>query len=504
MKATLCLILLCAAALHADPCESMAALALPDTAIISAGLIAGAPAPVSGRRPAEVIAPHCRVVAVAHPVPDSEIHFEVWLPSPETWNGKFVGTGNGGYSSALSLADMARALAQGYATAGSDTGHEGGDLRFGAGHVEKINDWGFRAVHVMTENAKLIVRNFYGRFPKRSYFTGCSTGGHQGLSEAQRYPEDYDGVIAGDPGNDRVHLNANFLWAYTALYKEPGNSLPAAKLPLIAKAAMSACDRADGITDGIISDPRRCSFDPGDLLCKGSDTSNCLSAGEAEAVRKIYAGPRNPRTGKRIMPGFPIGSESGWTGYFVGRPEPARVDFWKLWVFNNPAWDWRTFDFDSDLAYADRKMSAVNAADPDLRRFKANGGKLLIYQGWADPVVPPECTIFYYESVQRTVGANSTAEFARLFLVPGMGHCSGGVGPDRFDTMAVLDEWVDRGTAPARIIASHSTAGVVDRTRPLCPYPMTAQWSGQGSTDDAANFSCVSPRMQSESANRRR
>lgn len=357
----------------------------------------------------------------------------------------------------------------------------------------KIEDWGYRAVHAMTENAKLIVRNYYGRFPAHSYFTGCSTGGHQALSEAQRYPGDYDGIVAGDPGNDRVHLNANFLWAYTALYKEPGNALPAAKLPLITKAAMAACDKADGIEDGILSNPRACRFDPGVLLCKGSDDAACLTAAQVDAVRKIYGGPKNPRTGASIMPGFPVGSEAGWTGYFVGQREPARVDFWRLWVFNNPAWDWRNFDFDADLAYADRKLAAVNAMNPDLSAYKAQHGKLLMYQGWADPVVPPDGTILYYEAVQKAMGgARATADFARLFMVPGMGHCSGGAGPNSFDALGALDEWVTRGKAPEAMIASHATAGKVDRTRPLCPYPMTAHWKGTGSTDEAQNFVCAS------------
>lgn len=191
------------------------------------------------------------------------------------------------------------------------------------------------------------------------------------------------------------------------------------------------------------------------------------------------------------MPGFPIGSESGWTGYFVGQPEPARTDFWRLWVFNNPAWEWRNFDFDADLAYADRKLAAVNAVETDLREFRANHGKLLIYQGWADPVVPPEGTILYFEAMEKRMqGPRATSDFARLFMVPGMGHCSGGVGPNSFDALSALDVWATNGTAPATIVASHSTAGKVDRTRPLCPYPLTARWKGTGSTDDANSFYC--------------
>ncbi len=481
-------------AMSGATCDDLANVIAPDMAVTSATMVAAGPAPGRGRGPAANLPAYCRVQAVSRPVADSEIHFEVWLPSPETWNGKFEGTGNGGYSSAMTTADMVQGLTRGFAVAGSDTGHSGGDLKFGAGHIEKINDWGYRAVHVMTDNAKLLVRDYYGRFPKYSYFTGCSTGGHQALSEAQRYPGDYDGIVAGDPGNDRVHLNVNFLWAYTALYKEAGNDIPAAKLPLITKAAMKSCDAADGMEDGIIADPRSCKFDPATLVCHGADDGSCLTKAQADAVKKIYGGPMNPRTGRNIMPGFPIGSESGWTGYFVGQKEPARVDFWRLWVFGNPLWDWRNFDFDRDVAFADTKLAAVNSVDEDLRPFQKLGGKLLMYQGWADPVVPPESTILYYDKVlEKAAGSKSAGDFVRLFMAPGMGHCGGGVGPNTFDSLSALDHWVDGGAVPAKIVASHATAGQVDRTRPLCPYPQTARWNGTGSRDDEANFSCVAP-----------
>lgn len=510
MRLALCIASVCAVftgqpALRAGACEDLTLLIIPNTIVTSATPVAAGSAQTRGRGPGEMLPAYCRVVAIAKPTNDSEIHLEVWLPTPEAWNGKFVGTGNGGYSSAFSIADMARALSRGYATAGSDTGHQGADLKFGSGHMEKIEDWGFRAVHVMTENAKLIARKYYGSFPKHSYFTGCSTGGHQALSEAQRYPADYDGIVAGDPGNERVHLNANFLWAYTALYKEPNSALPVAKLPLITKAALAQCDAGDGIKDGIIADPRNCKFDPAVLLCSNGDQLTCLTQPQIDAVKKIYAGPRNPRTGVSIMPGFPVGSEAGWAAYFVGQPAPARIDFWRLWVFDNPSWDWRNFDFDADLDYADRKLAAVNAVNTDLREFKANRGKLLVYHGWADPVVPPEATIRYYEGVQKAMGgARNTSEFARLFMVPGMGHCSGGAGPSSFDALGALDEWVTSGTAPAKMIASHSTNGKVDRTRPLCPYPAVAKWNGVGSTDDATSFACISPTMRTNSARKDR
>jgi feruloyl esterase len=392
----------------------------------------------------------------------------------------------------MSYGTMASALNQGYATAGTDTGHDGDDLSFGVGHPVKIEDWAYRAVHVMTETAKLIIRNYYGRWPAHSYFNGCSTGGQQALSEAQRFPSDYDGIVAGDPGHNRVHLIAAFLWAWEAVHTDTAAPLPAAKLPMLSKAVLAACDALDGVADGIIDDPRRCKFDPGALLCKGSDGDSCLTASQVESVKKIYEGPKNPRTGERIFAGWPRGSERSWGPYFVEPEEARRNEFWRLWVFDDPKWDWRTFDFDRDLAYADTKIAMVNAVDPNLRPFQERGGKLLMYHGWADANVPPEDAIQYYEAVERSMGGRrSTTGFFRLFMAPGMGHCSGGPGPNTFDALAAIDQWVDHGKAPDEIIASHYAGGVQDRTRPLCPFPQTARWRGSGSTEDAANFVCT-------------
>ncbi len=488
----------------AGPCESLTSLIIPNTTVTSAAALeaGGFTPPGPGARGDQKPLPaFCRVLVTSKPVEDSEIHFELWLPPAESWNGKFEGTGNGGFSSAIGYRDMTRALTSGYATAGSDTGHEGGDLKFGVGHSEKIDDWAYRAVHVMTETSKLIVRDYYGRFAQYSYFNGCSTGGHQALSEAQRFPADYDGIVAGDPGNNRIHLMVGFLYSWLALYKDPASPLPASKLPMINKAVVASCDAIDGLKDGIIDDPRLCHFDPGTLLCKGADDATCLTAPQVAAVRKIYGGARNPRTGEQIFAGWPRGSEAfggsqigGWSGYFVGQKEPARTDFFRLWVFNDPNWDLRTFDFDRDVAYADSKMAVVNANDTNLRPFKAHGGKLVMYHGWADPVVPPEDGVRYYTLVEKAMGGpEKTKDFFRLFMAPGMGHCGGGPGPNTFDAVGALDKWVAQGTAPEKIVASHSTNGNVDRTRPLCPYPQVARWKGSGSTDEAANFTCVSP-----------
>ena len=473
----------------ASVCSSLTGLIIPNTTIVrSSEIPAGSFEPEGATRPVSV-PEFCRVTAVSRPANDSEIHLEVWLPPEAKWNGKFEGTGNGGFSGALSYSTMADALRRGYATAGSDTGHEADDLTFGVGHPDKIDDWGWRAVHVMTEAARLIVRNQYGRWPGHSYFSGCSTGGQQALTEAQRFPGDYDGIVAGDPGNNRIHLMAGAMWSLKV-----ARPLTAAKLPLITRAAMAACDDIDGIRDGIISDPGRCAFDAGTLLCKGEDRDDCLTSAQVESVRQIYRGARNPRTGERIFAGWPVGTETTWTTYFVGPAEPRRNEFWKLWVFNNPAWDWQTFDFDLDLAYADAKMAVVNSVDANLQPFRARHGKLIMYHGLADGNVPAEDAIEYYEKVGRAMGGLArTRDFARLFLAPGMGHCSGGAGPDIFDAVGALDRWVGQGTAPEQIVASHLSNGVTDRTRPLCPYPAIAKWKGSGSSDEAVNFVCVAP-----------
>jgi feruloyl esterase len=459
-------------------CEGLASLLIPETTVASAS-----PEAATGV---------CRVQLISRPVLDSEIHVEIWLPPSEKWNGKFLGTGNGGYSGDLSYPAMKTALEKGYAVAGSDTGHSGGDLKFGSKHPEKINDWGYRAVHVMTETAKVVIRNYYGRFAGQSYFSGCSTGGHQALSEAQRFPADYDGIIAGDPGNNRVRLNVGFLWSWKVTHPAQEPPFPPAKLPMLNKAVIAACDELDGVRDGVIGDPSRCKFDPASLLCKGPDSPACLTASEVAAVTKVYRGAHNPRTGERLFAGWAPGSEGGWAGYFVGHPEPARLDFWRYWVFDSPAWDLDSFDFDHDIAYADEKMSATAANNPDLKGFSQRKGKLLMYQGWADPVQPPDDTIRYFESVEKAMGAANTKEFARLFLVPGMGHCAGGPGPASFDPLSALDAWVSENRAPDKMIGSHVQNGAVTYTRPLCPFPLVARAKTPGKTGNADDFVCSS------------
>ncbi|MGA2000661.1 MAG: tannase/feruloyl esterase family alpha/beta hydrolase [Terriglobales bacterium] len=503
-------------------CAEVAQLKIPDVTITAASeLPAGPFTPPGSSHTLQTVA-LCRVLAVAKPTTDSVINFEVWIPAAGQWNGKFEGVGNGAYNGAISYGAMVNAVYRGFATASSDTGHVGESLMFGQGHPEKIADWGYRALHVTTAAAKLFIKEYTGMVPKYSYFNGCSTGGHQALMEAQRFPKDYDGVIAGAPGNNRVHLNVGFLWAYAATHSPDGQAiLPTSKLPLIYKAVLKACDAADGIQDGVIDDPQDCHFDPATLLCQGKAADFCLNAAQVEAVRKVYAGPRNPRAGEQLIAGYSPGSESppgdengGWKSFVTEPKEPPRLDFWKGWVFNDPAWDWRTFDYDGDVALADKKMAVVNASDTDLRAFKARGGKIVMYSGWADPVGPPMDAVNYYERVITAMGGlQQTSDFFRLFMVPGMGHCNGGPGTTIFggargsndprsvppqinidpdhDVLSALERWVEKGVAPDFIITSHLTRNdTIDRTRRACPYPQVARWKGAGSTNDASNFVC--------------
>jgi feruloyl esterase len=489
-------------------CTALAALTIPAVTIKSASLVAAGPFTTPGPPQTTMTLPaHCRVEATARPTSDSEIKFEVWIPPVDAWNGKFEGVGNGGYSGAIGYAAMAAGLRRGYAVASTDTGHTGDDMKFGQGHPEKIVDWAYRAIHVTADAAKLIVRDAQGRFADKSYFVGCSSGGHQALSEAQRYPEDYDGIIAGDPANNRIRQTFGFLSSWVATHGTDGRGLiPASKLATITKAAVDACDAIDGLKDGIIDDPRRCHFDPAKLQCRNGDAAGssqveCLTPPQVDAVRKMYEGTKSPRTGELIYTGWPRGSEGfgesaieGWGQYVMNPAEPMRVGFFRYFLFHDPNWDYRTVDLDRDLAYAEQKLPFMAAVDRDMTPFRKRGGKLLMYTGWSDPVVPPQDTVGYYENVVKAMGGlDKTREFYRFFIAPGMGHCRGGPGPSEFDMLAALEQWVEKGVAPDRIVAAHVVNGKTDRTRPLCLYPQVARYKGTGSTDDAANFACVAP-----------
>ena len=487
----------------ADPCEDLAARVLPPTVVtraqtVPAGQFAATPSGLVAPgapsfKPYNALPAFCRIAATLTPSADSEIKMELWMPA-EHWNGKFEAEGNGGWAGSISLQALTGPLSRGYAVATTDTGHSTRDGGFAFGHPEKLIDFAYRAVHEMTVQSKALIRAYYGHAPTTSYWSGCSTGGRQGLKEAQRYPADYDGIVAGAPTNNMTHMLASDLWIAAATLTDPASMIPKEKYPVIHRAALDACDALDGLKDGVIDDPPRCRFDPKVIACNGADGPTCLTGPQVEAARKIYAPLKNPRTGSEIFPGLAVGSELGWAG-LAGGPAPMSIstDYYKFVVFKNPAWDYRTFDFDKDVALADALDNGDdNALDPDLGAFVGRGGKLLMYHGWADMAVAPQNSVNYYTSVVNALGgADKTEDSVRLFMAPGMAHCAGGEGPSNFDKLGPLEQWVEQKRAPDRIEAFRLMAGKIDRTRPLCPYPKVAVYSGAGSTDEARNFACA-------------
>ncbi|MBV8845160.1 MAG: tannase/feruloyl esterase family alpha/beta hydrolase [Bryobacterales bacterium] len=489
-----------------QPCENLTKLSLPNTTItMAASVPAGSFALPGGRgaAPPASVPGFCRVAGVIAP----EVNFELWLPG--SWNRKFMEVGNGGLAGTINYNAMLDPLRRGYASSSTDTGHTAdNDGHWALGHMQRVIDFAHRAVHVTAQADKAIIQAFYGAAPEHSYFSGCSQGGQEALTEAQRYPEDFDGIIAGDPANYWTHLYlGGHLWITQAM--ESGY-IPASKTQLIGEAVYKACDALDGIKDGVINDPRRCHFDPSALLCKAGDAADCLTSTQVESVKKIYQGGRTP-AGDQIFPGVLPGGEAGaggWSTWITGSDRGRGshtvlgMPFLQNVGFENPNWDYRGFrwqrenGFDSDVDFIDKKLGPIfNNMNPDLTAFRGRGGKLIQYHGYADPDISPLNSINYYESaVQFNGGLDKTKSFYRLFMVPGMYHCNGGPGPNTFDSVKALEDWIERGSAPEQMIASHLTNGAVDRTRPLCPYPLEAHWKGSGSTDRAENFACGLPK----------
>lgn len=489
-----------ARATPAKPCEELAALVLPDTRITAATLV-----PAGGFVPEEAEPPYvppslyqtlpafCRVAATLTPTPDSEIGFELWMPAAG-WNGKLMGTGNGGAQGAIFHWSMGGPLERGYAVANTDTGHEGegADWSFAVGHPEKLTDYAWRAVHEMTVTSKIIIEAYYATAPRFSYWAGCSSGGRQGLMEAQRFPADYDGIVAGAPANAWVPLMAHTLLVQRAM-TDPAGPLPLEKLPVIREAAIAACDAADGVRDRVVEDPSRCRFDPGALRCAGADGPACLTRAQVDAVRRIYRGATNPRTGEEILPGPEPTSELEWAAYASGA-FPIGANYLRDLVVGDSHWDPRSFDFDRDVALA-RKVEGgrIDATDPNLDAFARRGGKLLLWHGWSDGLIPARSTIRYHGAVAARFGPVAVRDHVRLFMAPGVAHCWGGEGPFQIDTLSALEQWVEEGKAPERILATRPLEGGGTRSRPLCAYPQVANYKGSGSTDDAANFECAAP-----------
>ena len=497
----LSIFLLAAPQIFAATCESLSTLKLPNTTITLAHTEQGGDLSTLDNKtpgpPLKGLPPFCRVSGTISPVPDSVIGFEVWMPT-SNWNHRFLEVGNGGFSGAPWIHFMAAAIRDGYATASTDTGHHGDDSdgSFALGHPEKVIDFGYRSEHETAVKAKAIIAAFYGEPQKRAYWEGCSSGGKQGLMEAQRYPDDFDGIIAGAPANNWERLTASSIWIEQATHFTPSSSLPKEKLAILHQAALDACDASDGVKDGVIRDTLTCHFDPAVTQCKSADTDACLSPEQVEAARKIYAGPVNPRTHEKIFPGLEPGSEISW--YAFATPVfPIGASHFRYIVFKDPKWAPITLNFDSDIAIAEKvDGGTLTATNPNLKPFFAHGGKLILYHGLSDGLIAPQNTINYYNAVLKATGPAAAAS-TRLYLAPGMGHCYGGDGPSDFDLDTPLAAWVEDNKAPGPILALHFPANAPpskpDRSRPLCPYPQVAKYKGSGSTDDAASFACAKP-----------
>ena len=433
------------------------------------------------------VASHCRVAAVLRPTDDSHIEMELWLP--DDWNGKFLAVGNGGWAGALSFAAMAVGLRSGYAVASNDTGHKGGSAAFAVGHPEKVVDFAWRAMHEMAVHSKKMIEAYYEEPPRLSYYQGCSTGGRQGMMEAQRFPADFDAIIAGAPVNNVLTLNAAQLHRTKRLVENPALALPPEKVRLLHEAVLAACEADGGVEHGFLNDPAACAFDPQSLQCAGGDDAACLTPDHVRSVEDVYAGVYSGN-GELIYPGHAKGFELGWRIPAEGtQPTPLQADATRYLVYGDPDWDWRGFDLERDLALVRERAGYVEALETDLSEFKARGGKLLFYHGWNDPGPSPLNTIDYYNDVLATMGADQE-EWLRLYLMPGMGHCRGGVGPDQADFLGAIEAWVEEGVAPERITASRVREGRVEMTRPLCPYPEVAVWDGEGDPHEAASFAC--------------
>jgi feruloyl esterase len=511
----------------AQSCERLAQLELPEAKIISAQTVAaGAFPPPQNATPwmagsaafYKTLAAFCRVVVEAKPSADSSIKIEVWMPV-EGWNGKLQGQGNGGFAGEIGYFGLGLAVQQGYATVGTDTGHSGSgtDASWALGHPEKVADFGYRAIHKMTEIAKAAIKAFYGNSPQHSYFGGCSNGGRQALMEAQRFPEDYDGILAGAPANFWTHLLTKALADAQATTLDAASYIPSSKLGAIARAVNAACDAQDGVADGILNEPNKCKFDPAVLLCKEGDSEKCLTAPQITTLKKLYAGPRDPQ-GREIFPGYLPGAEEGRGGWgpWITGPEPGKsllfafgTGYYSNMVYEKADWNYKDANIDEAVKVADEKTAKIlNATDPNLAAFKAKGGKLILYHGWNDPAISALNSIHYFQSVVTRMGGKETEAFARLFMMPGVQHCGGGPGPDSFgqnaatdgkdpqhDVELALEQWVEKGIAPSAIVATKYAGDDpgkgVKMTRPLCPYPQVTKYIGSGDSNDAGNFACT-------------
>jgi feruloyl esterase len=524
-------LLFASSAVSAQPahsCSALASLAVPNATValaneVPAGAFNGPPQAFTGASLADfykTLPAFCRVVVHAHPSADSDIVLEVWMPLTG-WNGKLDGLGNGGFAGLIDYYELGAAISKGYAAVATDTGHSGSpiDAAWALNHPEKIADFGHRGIHEMTRIAKIAIENFLGSAPAHSYFLGCSDGGREALMEAQRYPADYDGILAGAPANNWTALLSSSIVDTQALTATPANFIPPAKISTIAHAVRAACDKIDGVEDGILNDPRQCHFDPASIQCKpGEDTPQCLTAPQATALKQLYTGLVDAG-GHSIFPGYLPGAEDGpggWGAWITG-PAPLRSAMYAFgsgyfpnMVYSNPSWDYKSFTLQTGLADAKTKTAAaLDAINPDLSAFHARGGRLILFHGWNDPAIPALSTVNYYQTVVAKLGRSTTDSFVRLYMLPGVQHCGGGPGPDSIGLSAsspstdpehniriALENWVEKGTGPGTLIATKPGANPQappKMTRPLCPFPQSARYKGSGDPNTAESFTCAAP-----------
>jgi feruloyl esterase len=500
-------------------CDSLAKLALPQATVTMAETVAagefkmpvepGAPAPPAAAAPsgptpppglAPAISPNqganpefCRFAATLKASSDSEVKIEVWMPL-KGWNGKFLGVANTGWAGSVMYSGLLDGIQHGFAAGSTDSGHESvrgvPNGSFITGHPEKLVDYGHRAIHEMTIASKAVVKAYYGAAPKFSLFTGCSLGGMQALQEAYRFPEDYEGIVAGAPANPMTMFNAAQMWPAMVIFHDPAKAIPASKFTIIHEAALKACAGPIGLKQGYIEHPDRCDFDPKALLCKGADGPDCLTAPQVELMRAIYEGPVNPKTKEVIFPGPPRGAELQLGMYTGSTPMMNAYNLYKFAVYQDPNWDWKTMDYDSSIETARKVVDPQMRAGNDLTPFIKHGGKLMIYIGWTDYHNPMEL-VGYYNSILKNANDPKASDALRLFTIPGMDHCFGGFGCDTFDELGIIDKWVESGTAPEQFIAKKVAEGKTVRTSVVCAYPKVARYKDSGDTEDAANFECA-------------
>lgn len=481
-------------------CADLVKLALPDTTITSAEEIAAGAYTPAGGRPLPNLPAFCRVALTVAP----QIRIEVWMPR-DNWNGRYVGEGGGGYAGQISYNGLGDRIREGYAAASTDTGHPGsagGQFALNADgslNTPLIRDFAERSLSEMVVKAKAAINAYYGSAAKYSYWNGCSTGGRQGLMAVQRFPDQYDGLVIGAPAIHWDRFIPAELWPQVVMNTTVGTPISPAKLNAATSAAIAACDRNDGVSDGVINDPRRCTYDPAALVCKAGDAAmTCLTKPEADAIRKIWDGPK-AAGGDRLWFGLERGAPLG--GLAGANPFPIASTHLQYWVHQDPKFDWHTVtetQFEREFRTSAEKFHDLIGTDQaNLERFRGRGGKMILWHGEADLLIFPRGTINYFNRVvDANGGAAETARFARLYMAPGVGHCGGGAGPMPTGLLETVVNWVEHGAAPTTIAARRALDGGATRTRPLCPYPTTAQWNGTGSTDEAANFTCVNSNPQ--------